>query len=827
MTVDPRPVPPGPYLCRDGERRREAVRADGSLNGIDFLEVDGGHPPGVPPQRTLLVRCLRELPDELTGSQVRVFGGVRADPAVNPVRVEWAFSARRLAEPPSGGVELIGEQDRKVFGALPDPDRMLVVRTGSTGDFSTYRFAVVDPAAHGFDPRLAQAPFTFKVDCPGDFDCRAGSGCPPERVAEPPLDYLSRDYAGLRGLLLDRLSLVAPQWTGRHAADLGVTLVELFAYLGDHLAYAQDAVAAEAYLGTARRRVSVRRHAKLLDFPMHDGVAARTWLVLEVEPPDNEGLVVRSGCEVATTDGSLVFHTLSPVTLRAARNRIGLYTWGDVGCCLPRGATRATLRGTAAGLGLTAGDVLLLEEVRGLGGTAVDADPTHRWAVRLAAAPLDATDPLTGAKVVEVRWADGDALPFPLWLGRYAPGDGERGDPDDGLVGSAVAHGNVALAEHGGLVEREPLVPADVPPQGRYRPVLGSPGLLHAVPYADPVARSRPAAAALLLDPGAAVPAVVSLEDGRERWTVRRDLLGSDRFAREFVVETEDDGRAQLRFGDGVRGRRPTAGSRFTATYRTGAGPAGNAGRDVLTRLLVPLAGVTVRNPVPAAGGIGPEPVEQVRQWAPQAFRVQERAVTDADWAAVCERHPQVQRAAATRRWTGSWYTEFLTVDRRRGAAVDAAFRAELAGFLERFRTAGYDLEIGAPLFVPLDIVLTVCVAPGSLRAHVGRSLHEAFAAHDLPDGRRGFFHPDHFTFAQPVYLSRVVAAATAVDGVARVETGASVGGPNRFRRWGMPDAGELAAGRIPMGRLEVARCDSDPGEPENGRIDFVLAGGM
>ena len=66
-----------------------------------------------------------------------------------------------------------------------------------------------------------------------------------------------------------------PDWRERNPADLGVALVELLAYVGDHLSYRQDAVATEAYLGTARRRVSVRRHARLVDYRMHDGCNAR------------------------------------------------------------------------------------------------------------------------------------------------------------------------------------------------------------------------------------------------------------------------------------------------------------------------------------------------------------------------------------------------------------------------------------------------------------------------------------------------------------------------------------------------------------------------
>ena len=69
-----------------------------------------------------------------------------------------------------------------------------------------------------------------------------------------------------------------PAWQERSPADIGIALVELLAYAGDQLSYYQDAVATEAYLGTARRRVSVRRHARLLDYPMHDGCNARAWV---------------------------------------------------------------------------------------------------------------------------------------------------------------------------------------------------------------------------------------------------------------------------------------------------------------------------------------------------------------------------------------------------------------------------------------------------------------------------------------------------------------------------------------------------------------------
>src|SRR6185295_7196447 len=51
-------------------------------------------------------------------------------------------------------------------------------------------------------------------------------------------------------------------------------------YVGDYLSYYQDAVATEAYLETARQRISVRRHAQLVDYHLHEGCNARAWLAV-------------------------------------------------------------------------------------------------------------------------------------------------------------------------------------------------------------------------------------------------------------------------------------------------------------------------------------------------------------------------------------------------------------------------------------------------------------------------------------------------------------------------------------------------------------------
>jgi hypothetical protein len=746
------------YRCAN-ERRREVVRAAGKLNGIDWLEVGAD-------QVILQVHLLQPAPAGMDADSVVIVGGTR-------IRGIKVLEAAATAE-------------------------VLTVIVDRPGDFSPYELRLVDPAAGGatpagFDPRLDAVVFSFKAGCDTHLDCATENLCPPLLLPEPQLDYLAKDYESFRGLMLDRLATTLPGWTERNPADLMVVLVELLAYAADRLSYFQDAVATEAYLGTARRRVSVRRHARLLDYHMHEGCSARTFLKFQVSTGvDLEaGIAVRAG----SAEPAVIFETMHPVALRVAHDPINFHTWSDEDCCLPKGATRATLRGSDD-ITLAAGDLLLMEDLD---------NPSHRQVVRLTSlnAGVDPVELLpTGepTPIIEIEWARADALAFPLCLR------------------NAQACGNVALADHGETHRRVSLMPEDPSPPGPWRPLAPESPLTFAAP-ADP---SAAASALLEPDPRAAKPAIC-LHDGDEKWTAVPDLLGSGPTAQVFVVEVEEDRTARLRFGDDQSGRRPVRSQEvFVADVRVGCGPTGNLPAEALNRLVIPVSGVTgVLNPLPAVGGTDPEPIERIRQVAPQAFRVQERAVTEADYARLADRFDDVQRAAGTLRWTGSWYTAFVTVDREGGGSPEDDHLGErLADFLDTYRMAGVDVEINAPVPVPIDLALDVCVTPDALGTEVEARVFDALSSRVLPDGRRGFFHPDNFTFGQAVYLSQIHAAVLAVPGVAWLR-------PTLFQRFGRPDAGELQAGVLRVQGLEIAQLEGDPSFPERGRLTLTMAGGL
>ena len=965
---------PNPEICRIPQRRADS-RAH--LNGIDFIEVSTD-------QRTLTVTFFGDAPGGLQVENVRITGGVRVrDVGVAEVRLCSADN--------------------------PELTNCALVNVDKAGDASTYTLAIT--GLPGFDPRYSALDFSFRADCPRDLDCAGQAGEAAVEGPGPELDYLGRDYQGFRQLMLDRLSVTVPDWTERHIPDLGIALVEVLAYVGDRLSYYQDAVATEAYLGTARKRISVRRHARLMDYTLHEGCNARVFVAVkasqdtpeiaaeelefitscEAAPPGTRGLVTAAALARVAEQEYEVFRPVYPgkLVFREAHYTIPFYTWGERECYLPKGATRATLRdewekppaapppddgGCEPGHGpraaaayqrdtggyalapeaepvrklrhLAAGDILIFEETRGpLTGAPADADPAHRHPV-LVTRVTPAEDPLypmgeaRKQPVVEIEWAEEDALPFPLWLTGVTP-------PDCALAETAVARGNVVLADHGRAVEGESLgaVPAigralpcedqDEPPErvfdaGIFEPVLRKGPLT----FREAPGERVSAAAMMRQDPHLADPQI-SVAEGATAWQMRSDLLGSAESDRAYCVEVDEDGVAHLRFGDNRTGMAPAAGganpnertkkgypdrdrapvsaggelqlvigedrypirlgpsennleglrraiegtgggvtgriwkrrghrdpfvlyvsldrigrrllqlidhpghagenlltedhqgqdaTEFRATYRTGNGPAGNVGAEAINGIVVRggMSGVELapRNPLAASGGVAGEALPEAKLRIPTAFRKElRRAITADDYARLAERHPKVQRAAATLRWTGSRYTVSVAIDPLGSATAGPGLLREVADSLYVYRRIGHEVEVVRAGYVAIYLELQVCVDPEYSGGHVKAALLEAFSNRTARSGARGVFHPDNLSFGDSVYLSAIVAAAVAVPGVQTVRVTA-------LERLFEGPAGEIENGVLEIGPLEVARLDNDASRPENGVMRLALGGG-
>jgi predicted phage baseplate assembly protein len=218
-------------------------------------------------------------------------------------------------------------------------------------------------------------------------------------------------------------------------------------------------------------------------------------------------------------------------------------------------------------------------------------------------------------------------------------------------------------------------------------------------------------------------------------------------------------------------------------------------------------------------GGVDPEPIADVKLFAPSAIRRdRQRAITAADYADLAGRVGGVQRAAADLRWTGAWYEVHVGVDPVGGGEEAPALIAGVADALFPVRRIGHDLRVMPAPGVPIDLALRVCVAPHALRAHVLAALLDLFGNRDRA-GRRGFFHPDRLSFGDDIRLSALVALGQQAPGVESIEV-------IRLERLHEGDSGAVESGRLELGPLEIARLDNDRTAPEHGRLTIELRGG-
>jgi len=100
----------------------------------------------------------------------------------------------------------------------------------------------------------------------------------------PQIDYTDKDYQALRRAMLQFAKLRLPEWTDRSAADFGMLMVDVFAYMGDVILYYQDRLANEAFLGTATERRSVVEHLRLIGYELAPPTPAVAELDLVFDP---------------------------------------------------------------------------------------------------------------------------------------------------------------------------------------------------------------------------------------------------------------------------------------------------------------------------------------------------------------------------------------------------------------------------------------------------------------------------------------------------------------------------------------------------------------
>jgi predicted phage baseplate assembly protein len=322
----------------------------------------------------------------------------------------------------------------------------------------------------------------------------------------------------------------------------------------------------------------------------------------------------------------------------------------------------------------------------------------------------------------------------------------------------------------------------------------------------DPLSLN-PTDEAATVEPG--LYGIVASFDRKGQRIVHRDYIGDPGYT--------------VRFGDGTFGRLPNEGDLFRLIWRSGPGRASNLPADTIVQLeppagapppLQPLPAevLGVRNPFALTNGRDLQSLELARRIAPAAFKsLTFRAVRNEDYRKQAERLEWVSTAGAVTRWTGAWATTFVSADPKGAFEISPERMAELRARMGAVRQVGRPVIVRQPVFVPLDLRIAICVTPGYAFGNVAKRIIRA-----LEPTAGGYFHPDHFTFGQPLRRADLEAAIARVEGV-RAVLGLAV------RQRGLTSFVPFETTQITAADNRILKVENDPDRSGQGSIRVYL----
>ena len=503
-----------------------------------------------------------------------------------------------------------------------------------------------------------------------------------------------RSWQELRDELVRRIPVYTPEWTDHNPSDPGITLLELFAFLGENLLFRFNQIPEATRLAFLR----------LLDVPLRPARPARG--LLRVSTRDPAGTLVEKGAPAAA--GDVGFETLeevhvwpleavAAVKLRSREPQ----TEEELDFAQAAVSARGGLDDDEAPAWYEV--VTVADDPADPGAAPVDAGAAVDGLVWLAVKATRHTDPdALGGALLNVGFvpeprvptmdevdpcpgeADRSPAPSMVWqvsTGRTSGGEPVYrrlevvGDTTHGLTREGVVR--VRLPENptqvGVFPEDDPDLAGtgDLPPVvedledadvlfwlrvGRLRGDRPFDTLRWLGLNAVPARQSRSAAPEYLGtgdgQPGQSFPLVhapvlagtleVEIEEaGRwRRWSEVDGFHASGPDDRHYVLDAEA---ATVTFGDGVRGRPPQIGERVrTPGYRWGGGTEGNLPAGAVGRLPNHPA-LEVENLLPTTGGAEAESVEEALERIPGELRRRDRAVTAGDFRELALQTPGVR----------------------------------------------------------------------------------------------------------------------------------------------------------------------------------------
>ncbi|HEV2851601.1 MAG TPA: putative baseplate assembly protein [Thermoanaerobaculia bacterium] len=246
------------------------------------------------------------------------------------------------------------------------------------------------------------------------------------------------------------------------------------------------------------------------------------------------------------------------------------------------------------------------------------------------------------------------------------------------------------------------------------------------------------------------------------RWHEVRSLFGSgpdDRVYVTRVTRIGEDDVMTVQFGDGETGARLTTGrNNVTANYRHGLGLAGRVrAHTLIIPLDRPVGLKGSNNPAAAEGGAEAEPLEAIRDNAPNTVRTFDRVISLRDFEDAAREFAGVAKARAAWKWDAEERVVQLTVAGDGDAPLGPTALADLKGYLDARRDPHRRMKLESYAKVFVEIEMRIEPDPDHDAEKVQQAVIQA-----LED----FFAFDKVDLGQPVQLSDVYSVVQGVEGV-------------------------------------------------------------
>lgn len=823
-------------------RIRANLLEDKNLNGLDFIKVN-------------------VIDNTTTELDVYFINTYKLDEILN-------FDQSKHSE-----LFLISGGERIIAGPLNNQVHVTKIRSrpnqfalrmiiNPTGDYSVYVLSVGDEFSQFFDPIFSEIPFKMR---PGCYNSTCFQKPEIEQLPnDPNINYMAKDYESFKHLMISAMIERVPGWEPTSEADLDMVLLELICTEADKLSDFQDRVMNEAYLETAKKRVSIARHARLMNYHISQGNQSSSMLALIVRNDKEFSLL--PGFEVRIKQNvnnpkRIVFSTKRPFSMHELLNKFVLYTWSDTNTVLKAGSTYAdlqidyinpiTLKGINDG-DISEGELYLLVQEFFLDnditqiliqeknitseGIELSGGMTKRQILNIDCKEVEyGQDPLTEKFYLRVYWKQDEKLEQNY---DFTP-------INDVIPVSFYA--NLAEVYHGEskivYFYSPDYYSSALDDYLKYRYDITNWGIVCRLPH-SPLSFENTYNGET---PNGKYPPKSTLEvtiqekedDSGVLWEEQIDFIHSEELDKHFIVETDENQKSLVRFGNGINGMRLPENSIVKCKYQVGIGNTGNIGADMLTVIGEGSADTFYLsridycwNPLEIRNAREPESIDVVIRKAPEAYNIDQlRGITVNDQVDDYEKRTQeiedVYRAHARYEWMGSWRLVEISIDPvgdiTHSAEMFDKLKLRVLNWLNSVKLIGDEVVIKKAKYVPLEIRVTVCIDRDFWIIDIKDQLEAEFTEKFTPDGRRGFFHSDLWTFGQTLRKSQLIGKIQSFEGVDRVID--SDENPIKIKRLMNEDV-EEQKGELVIHPYEIIQVKNDPMQLEKGYIFFDFKGG-